>query len=80
VYVSENFNFLKISLSKCDNSTVSKYFGNAAVCASADKVTSTLASLYGTAVVSIYMSNKIMNPANEEPVSNYLSDELFFNF
>ncbi|KAL4455127.1 hypothetical protein ABPG74_006509 [Tetrahymena malaccensis] len=79
-YTSTDFYFLKISINKCDPAKVQKEFTPQSTCASQDEIQSILNQRGGTAVCSIYFSNKIVNPQNYNPVSNYLSDETFFNF
>ncbi|EAS00224.3 transmembrane protein, putative (macronuclear) [Tetrahymena thermophila SB210] len=79
-YTSTDFYFLKISINKCDPNKVQNEFTPYSSCASQDDIQKVLDLRGGTAVCSIYFSNKIVNPQNYNPISNYLSDETFFNF
>jgi len=38
VYTSNEFDFLKISVNRCNNATIAKYFGVGTVCASNEVV------------------------------------------
>lgn len=38
IYTSQEFDFVKISVNRCNNSTIANYFGQGVVCASSDVV------------------------------------------
>jgi len=62
IYTSEEFDFVKISVNRCNNSTIANSFGQGVVCASTDVVAAQIVANSGTAVLSIYNSNTIINP------------------
>ncbi|KAL4503207.1 hypothetical protein ABPG72_000813 [Tetrahymena utriculariae] len=72
--------FFSQNICKQVRSQQSIKFTPQSTCASQDEIQKVLNLRGGTAVCSIYFSNKIVNAQNYNPVSNYLSDETFFSF
>ncbi|EAS04313.2 transmembrane protein, putative (macronuclear) [Tetrahymena thermophila SB210] len=77
-YASSLFQFMKISILKCENKVLQQLYKWDISCASEQEFSDFLKKKKGTAVLQIYQSNNIINPQQEPPNQPYLSDDLFF--
>ncbi|KAL4454248.1 hypothetical protein ABPG74_012205 [Tetrahymena malaccensis] len=77
-YASSEFQFMKVSILKCENTLLKQLYHWDISCASESEYNDFLKMKKGTAILQIYQSNNIINPQQEPPNQPYLSDDLFF--